>query len=122
MKTTVVLQITIVLLLVQVGQAQQKKSQQAKDTTKQMNLVEAQFDVFKTVFGGDKNKDNSLAGFENYEQMLLQSDFDPKLKENLLQQYRLIESNTEPKQKDSLKLVFAQQLKKAMAESPKRKN
>ncbi|WGK64043.1 hypothetical protein [Croceiramulus getboli] len=81
-------------LFISAAHAQQKPITKAKDTTSQVNFIDAQFDVMKDVLGGDQIKENPMAGFENYKQMLIQSDLNTAFKQELLAQYQMIELKT----------------------------
>lgn len=105
-----------ILLLMQIGVAQQKK-----DTIKQMNLLDKQTEVLAPIFammeldGAEQFNDIS-----KFMQLIELSNLAPEMKQHLREQYKLYDLTLDPVKKDSAKLVFNNMLKEAMAKSAKK--
>ncbi len=116
MKTKKLILTIPILLLMQIGLAQQKK-----DANKQMNLLDKQTEVLAPIFAMME-----LEGFDQWNDIgsfmeaVEISNLAPEMKQHLREQYKLYELTLDPVKKDSAKLVFNKMLKEAMVKSAKK--
>jgi len=121
MKTTITL-VLFGLFISLSGQAQQQKEpkdSERKNTasSKQMNLLDEQVKVLNSVFELGNPVENPLEGNTTYIGLLESTEIEPELKKELREQYQIYDLSLDPKKKDSLKIVFAEKLRKALEKS-----
>jgi len=85
------------------------------DTTKQMNLLDAQTKMFNQVFtlaGADE--DNPLGGSTNYIELIEKMEVPQEQKQQIREIYDLYDTSLDPKKKEELKVKVNKMVQKAI--------
>ncbi len=116
MKTTITITLIWLFGAMAIGHSQTAQNAET-DSAKQMNLMDEQVKILNSVFELGGATENPFGGATNYMELLEQGDFDPALKKELKEQYKIYDLSLDPKKKDSLALLINKKLKEAMDKS-----